>query len=319
MAVAPADDLAAVWASLIGQRPVALLDWPDYANAGDHFIWLGEKALLHGRLKTEVVYEATIHDVDFPALAALPADSVFVCQGGGNFGDLYPHHQRFREAIVAGFPDRRIVMAPQSVNYRGSERFEAMRRVYATHPDLHVMARDRASFGQLDALPENVRRYLLVDAACALRPVVGELMRAFGPKGRGGALRLLRRDGERALDGPDLEGAIDWSTRDDLAELAACAPPPDGFPLASRLFTSDFDRRSWARLWAAAKTFHEASFVTVDRLHGHILASLMSKPHCVIDDAYAKISNFIATWPGQDHWLRTAARRKLDAPRRPRR
>ena len=44
------DKLARALAELIGQRPVALFDWPCYANAGDHFIWLGEKVLLKNRV-----------------------------------------------------------------------------------------------------------------------------------------------------------------------------------------------------------------------------------------------------------------------------
>ena len=42
---APVNDLARTLRDLVGQRPVALFGWPDYQNAGDHFIWLGEKVL----------------------------------------------------------------------------------------------------------------------------------------------------------------------------------------------------------------------------------------------------------------------------------
>ncbi|MDI5788788.1 hypothetical protein PO124_11350 [Bacillus licheniformis] len=41
--------------------------------------------------------------------------------GGGNFGDLYPHFQQFRERVVEHYPDNRIVILPQSIYYEHEE------------------------------------------------------------------------------------------------------------------------------------------------------------------------------------------------------
>ena len=40
-----------------------------------------------------------------------------------------------------------------------------------------------------------------------------------------------------------------------------------------------------------------------DRLHGHIMATLLGKPHVVIDNFYGKIANFIHAWPTDDKTL----------------
>jgi pyruvyl transferase EpsO len=44
-----------------------------------------------------------------------PAGVVFL-HGGGNLGDIWPHHQHFREAMLAEFRDRTIVQLPQSIH-----------------------------------------------------------------------------------------------------------------------------------------------------------------------------------------------------------
>jgi pyruvyl transferase EpsO len=55
---------------------------------------------------------------------------------GDNFGDLYGHHERLREAVIAAFPDRRIVIMPQTVMFQSWERQEASARTISLHPDL---------------------------------------------------------------------------------------------------------------------------------------------------------------------------------------
>jgi len=284
---------------LLAGRRVAVLDWPNYANAGDHFIWLGQKALLKRRMKLEILHETTIHQVDFAKIGQLPRDCALVCQGGGNFGDLYPSHQQFREAMVAAGRERRIVMMPQSVNYREPARLAAMTRLYATHSDLHVMARDRRGYDALAALPPHVHRYLHIDSALALAPVVAEIVASLGDAAPRGVVRLRRRDGERAATAKSFAGEIDWHAPDDLAELARSAPPPKAFRLAKKYFTSPYDVKSFARLWAAVKVFHGAARIETDRLHAHILAVMLGKPHRLIYDRYGKIEDFSALWTAE--------------------
>jgi pyruvyl transferase EpsO len=36
--------------------------------------------------------------------------------------------------------------------------------------------------------------------------------------------------------------------------------------------------------------------VITDRLHGHILCTLLGIPHCVIDNSYGKIGGFADAW-----------------------
>jgi pyruvyl transferase EpsO len=161
------------------------------------------------------------------------------------------------------------------------------------------MARDRRSLATLAALPPHVRTYLHIDSAFALAPVVDEIVASLGDARPKGVVRLRRRDGERAAGAEDLAGAIDWQAPDDLAELAAKAPPPRAFRQARKLFTSPNDMKSFARLWAAVKVFHGAARIETDRLHAHILAVMLGKKHKLIRDRYGKIEDFVTLWTGE--------------------
>lgn len=156
--------------------PVALLDFPRYRNVGDAAIWLGQRRLL-GQLGATVGY--TCDRLTFSAEAlrrSLPGGTVLL-SGGGSFGDLWPEHQRFRERVIAAFPDKRIVQLPQSVVFRDERNLDRARSVFNAHPDLTLMWRDTHSL-------EFARDHF--DASSMLCPdmasALGALQRPTGPR-----------------------------------------------------------------------------------------------------------------------------------------
>jgi pyruvyl transferase EpsO len=279
---------------------VALLDWPDYANAGDHFIWLGEKILLAGIVGTRIIHEASLKKIDFWKISNLPASCVFIVNGGGNFGDLYPYHQRFREALAASFPDRRLVFMPQSVYFNDAAALRRSRDIFARHPDLHLFARDRRSHHIMCADLRVRNAHLGIDSAVFLSRVVGLIQQRFPPPSRS-TLRLLRRDKESLTVGVEkalADDSTDWASAEslngghdqDLFDLKRCGLDTKG------ALGGDFDAVSWRRLCGAVELFASAEQIVSDRLHAHILCLLMGKKHVMLDNSYGKLGDFHATW-----------------------
>jgi pyruvyl transferase EpsO len=300
---AKVDDLVGSIGRLVERRPVALFDWPFYANAGDHFIWLGEKFILRHRLRASVLYECALQHLDFLRLAELPADTVFIMQGGGNFGDLYPHHQRLREAVIAAFPDRRIVMMPQTVMFRSQELMARSASLMARHPNLHVSARDRESFEIISTRMGLANCRLHIDPAFALQPIVSSIAEGIEVQPQIDELRLFRRDIEASDASLNREDAFDWSSPDHLGPLLDCGPPMTAIKNAQDIFNSRFDAVSWRRLCAAVRLFSSARRIATDRLHGHILALMMGKEHTLYDNNYGKNSAFCRAWTGNNPLL----------------
>jgi exopolysaccharide biosynthesis predicted pyruvyltransferase EpsI/glycosyltransferase involved in cell wall biosynthesis len=302
------DDLARTLERLIGGRPVALLDWPLYANAGDHLIWLGEKVILKHRLHCKLLFECSLKHIDLLAMTRLPPETVLVMQGGGNFGDLYAHHQRLREAIVAAFPDRRIVIMPQTVMFQSDERLAQSSQSMTLHPDLHVMARDQDSFTTLKTRMRLSNCYLHTDSSLALQPVVAKLAEVMDTRPEREVVHLLRRDAETsgisAIDGV----AHDWISWDDLAEYADTPPPIHAIDIARDAFDGEFDNISWRRLCAAIRLFGTAHRIVTDRLHGHILALMMGKRHQLHDNSYGKNGAFCRAWTRNSPLLQLSER-----------
>ena len=159
--------LAALYRRHVGPGDrYALLDFPDHANVGDSAIWLGEIAMLRAITGRDPDHVCTWDAFDADAFRRDSPAGVVLLHGGGNLGDIWPHHQHFREAMLAEFRDRTIVQLPQSIHFRAGEGLDRFAACVAAHPDFHLYVRDAQSLDLAQRLSCTVA--LAPDSAFAL-------------------------------------------------------------------------------------------------------------------------------------------------------
>lgn len=66
--------------------------------------------------------------------------------GGGNFGDVWPHYQMFREKIIKTYPNHPIVILPQTIYFKELENLKRCADILNQHPNLTLFARDNVSY-----------------------------------------------------------------------------------------------------------------------------------------------------------------------------
>jgi pyruvyl transferase EpsO len=309
-----AAEVRATYAELLaGITDVALVDYPNHVNIGDAAIWAGELAALRA-LGVRVAYACDQRGYVADHLrAALGPRSAILLHGGGNFGDLYPRHQRLRERILADFPDRRTIQLPQSVAHAGPETASRLRDLAGRHRDLRVLARDRPTQAWF-ADAAGVAATLCPDSAFALGPLDPGTARA-------GILWIARTDpealptdiepppGVRRGDWPHAGPA--WDARrlaSRLASAATAAAPAPGrrlWPAATRLFP----RLAAERLRTGAAFVGSARVVVTDRLHAHVVSLLCGVPSVLYDNSTGKVRACYELWTGASplaHWGGTA-------------
>lgn len=66
------------------------------------------------------------------------------------------------------------------------------------------------------------------------------------------------------------------------------------------------NQRAWAKSIAGFETLGSAKFIMTDRLHGHILSTVMGVPHVLMDSKLGKNLNFHNTWTRQCDCVRIA-------------
>lgn len=280
-------------------NPYALIDFPNHSNVGDSAIWLGEISLLKAVIGEGPRYVSTIEDFDAGALAAaLPTGTVFL-HGGGNFGDLWPSHQVFRERLLTLLPNRRIVQLPQSISYSSDESIRRTASALKAHPDFVLMVRDRNSY-DLSKERFSCEVRLLPDSAFGLGPLTPTR------KATHDALLLLRTDHEVAetdyapLYAQEIYPVCDWLDESKRqvrwlgnARKILHAPRLRGAQ-ARRL--ARFNWLARHRLRRGLKILSSADRILTDRLHAHILSTLLGIPHVVLDNVYGKISGYMEHW-----------------------
>lgn len=291
--------LMAVLRSLLSPGTAcALLDFPLYANVGDHAIWLGQRLALQA-IGARLVYVADQSTFVPEHLATRLNGGVILLQGGGTLGDLWPEHQRFREAVIAAFPDHRIIQLPQTINFQHGSALRHAKSILNLHPNLTLLVRDRQSLELASAEFKNVS-LLCPDMSVAL----GALKRRESPAIR--VLHLYRTDQESALPrrAPTVEGSgpVDW------------VAGPHGRPVGGMATLEWFNdhRRTLEWIWTYTPYLYDwfarqrlaygcellsrGRVIITDRLHGHILSVLLGIPHILLDDRYHKVRNFYENW-----------------------
>lgn len=278
-------------------RPV-LLDFPDHPNVGDSAIWLGEMAYLRDRHGLAPAYVCTRKDYAHDMVARLPADAPILIHGGGNFGDVWPAHQQFREQIFERWRGRRIVQLPQSIHFADPARAEATARIIERHGNMLLLVRDEESRAFAERhFPCEVR--LCPDMAFCIGP-----MRSAAPAVLP-VLALLRTDIEAAIS-PEAAERLgvpveDWITDDPRAlrnarRIGKLRGMLRFDPRMMRALSLDSAARS--RVRRGVVQVSRARALVTDRLHVHILSLLLNMPHAVLDNSYGKISRYMDAFTG---------------------
>ena len=257
----------------------ALVDFPDHANVGDSAIWLGEIAMLRHVTGRDPDYVASWDRFDMGAFRAASPAGVLFLHGGGNLGDIWRHHQTFRETMLTEVRDRRIVQLPQSIHFRDPAGIAAFGALVAAHPDFHLHVRDRPGLAL-------ARRHW----ACPV-DLAPDSAFALGRQARGAAdcdlLMLMRTDDERiAHDAVEADAVVlDWLDDGPLPERRA-----------GETHASHCERLAAARVNRGLALLSRGRRVVTDRLHAHILCLLLDIPHVALDNDYGKLSAYIAAW-----------------------
>src|SRR5690606_22778710 len=198
---------------LIGSDYI-LLNLLYYDNIGDTLIWEGEETFLSS-LPYKCLYRSSINtynrDKNFDTAVTI------LMQGGGNFGDLWSDHQKFRLEIVEKFRDNPIVIFPVSVHYLDNTKMLEDARLMAQHENLTICVRDQASYNLLkEHFSNNI--LLVPDMAFWIDPAqLQQYNRLSGNR----ALLLKRNDKELSADydyTQHIEGSseldiLDWPTK----------------------------------------------------------------------------------------------------------
>jgi pyruvyl transferase EpsO len=300
--------LAAITRYLPPERPVVYLDYPVHLNFGDILIMRGTERFF-ADYGYRVIERAGYMNFTASVRRAVPADAVIVLHGGGNFGDLYPVHQHFRESVVRQFPEHPIVLMPQTVHFQSEQARQESAAIFRQHRNLLLMVRDTRS---LDAVAG------LFSPQVLLMPDMAHQLwdEDFSPAdaGAAGRVELWRADIEAAKPtGVATEAGVpvDW-----MDFVPVWQRRLFGLILRMHRLEGKADTRLGAcQAWYAycgwlsrrmRASFEPYCEVRTNRLHGMIFAALLGKKVVFDDNSYGKLGHYAGLWFDQHPGIRAS-------------
>ena len=315
------ETLRLVWADLLppGSR-CALAGYPDHWNVGDAAIWWGTRRILNA-IGVSVDYACDPWSYKPAALRTAVPEGPILILGGGNLGDAYRHEQSLRERILVDFPERRIIQLPQSIWFASPKRAEALADLLVHAGEVTLLLRDATSLAF-------AREKFCCDSALCPDAAVALDMADTGRPADVPLFALWRTDTEAGeawgAGGGDLV-VEDWTTPGPEVGLMSTAamgfkewvgdPPPEigSCPSRRRMAWRHlpwlWDHLAEERTLRGCRLLSRGRVVLTDRLHAHLLCTLMRKPHVVCDSANGKIFAYRDTWRIDDPLVRFASSR----------
>ncbi|KAI5812155.1 polysaccharide pyruvyl transferase-domain-containing protein [Pyronema omphalodes] len=297
---------------LKGIRYANVFGYLETENKGDAAIWSAQQILMSMMgINFLEACRFTDKDCDIAKfrsqLEAHAPHSAILIAGGGNFNDFYWEDQPSRIKMVSMFPNIPIRSFPQSIHMTHPDRINLTKTSFGSHPDLQLAARDQRSynwlsdtFGQkaVDVEANKVRHILTPDIAFmwGSRPDF-----RLNTKKTHQVLILARDDWEVSAGNSssipmgegvlDLGGEVGNVTYNKVDWKFTNTPGINESPREEGK-----NQRAWAKAIQGFEMLGSADFVITDRLHGHIMSTIIGTPHVLMDSKLGKNIDFHDTW-----------------------
>ncbi|KAH9493126.1 pyruvyl transferase Pvg1 [Bulinus truncatus] len=273
---------------LIGPiKHVMLMEIAVYSNKGDPAISAGEVMLLRKMNKTIVYYcetttcnsQENIKQEEEISKNYTKDNLVIIMQGGGNLVG-YSGMDVVRRKIMDRYPEHRKILLSQSIWLKNNNSsLLAAQKIYNNRTNLTIFLRDRQSLEIAKRYFHGMRLILAPDLAFGLGPIPRQMPPVYD------IIWLKRKDGESGrYTLPSFPKNIsvhvsDWTTR------------------WSSNVGSRHMETSFLIGFSGLNFLQRGRVVVTDRLHGHILSTLLNIPHVLIDNPpYLKLSSFDKSW-----------------------
>lgn len=210
-------------------------------------------------------------------------DDEFYFHGGGNMGDVWPDQEVWRQNLIETFPDNKIVIFPQSVNYdQDSDLLRKTVSITKKAKNLTIFLRDKHSYDFVkEVFPETVSVKLVPDMVLSSTGMNRNI--------RNTDVCLLMRSDKELVRDKIKSNFIDFLKNNQTLNVDVSDTCTDYMPYITRK-----NRRSF--LESKLRKIGNSKVVVTDRLHGMIFSLITSTPVIVFDNNTHKIRDLILTW-----------------------
>lgn len=269
------------------EKKIVLFNTPEHDNIGDHLIALSEIDLIKETMSGINLYEIT--DIEYmwhhsKIRKRISKNDLIIISGGGFMGSLWLYNGETNiRKIINEYRDNKIIIFPQTIyfetNDRGKREYKISRRIYTSHENLLVLAREKTSYNTLCRIIDGDEKVMLF-------PDMGLLYRntVIGEKKNEKCLVCFRGDKESVLCDEEREHIMEVLNE-------------KGYSVKkTSMHEGVFDKKNRRyHVEKKLKEFSEAELVVTDTLHCMISAALVGTECVFFDNISGKI-NKVFCW-----------------------
>ncbi|KAH7141463.1 hypothetical protein B0J13DRAFT_445568 [Dactylonectria estremocensis] len=298
---------------LKGIRYANIWGYLETENKGDAAIWSAQQMLLATLgIETMEACRFMHKGCDVQKFTAKLEEhrphSGIIMAGGGNFNDYYWEDQPSRMKMIRTYTNVSVRAFPQSIYMVKENRIESTRKSFVMHHDLQLAARDKPShdwlveqFGDV----EGIETDLIPDIAFMWG---NRSDFRTNTEKKWDLLILARKDGEVAEGDSEAIpfgtgylnlgaiGNITYNKVDWNETSGSNNKRDDKEPEVEEQRENGVNQRAWAKAVSGFELLGSARFIITDRLHGHIMSTVIGTPHVLMDSKLGKNLNFHNTW-----------------------
>lgn len=192
-------------------------------------------------------------------------------------------YENCRAKIIAGFPQNRIVIFPQTIRYDNAALRQQAIDTYHARPNMILMARDRTSYETATALFADFKILLYPDIVTSR---IGTRSYAYA---RSGILFCMRADDERLYS---------EATIDSLIQTLSARYDIDKTDTTVQLDCRQSHQRIWGEIEKTIEGYAKYRLVITDRYHGTIFSLIANTPVIVLNSTDHKLKTGIEWFRG---------------------
>lgn len=285
---------------------VVFIDFPLHYNVGDLLILKGALSFFEENdIKINNIYSTYNAPIE-KLKRKINKKTTIIFHGGGNFGDIYPVHQKIREKYVSEFKDNKIIILPQTAHFDDELELEKSKKLFRMHNNVIMFARDEKTYELFLGFSDKI--YLVPDMAHNL---YGKMKIFSGEKKE--RLYFLRKDIEvgvmqkNLIINNEVNDYFDWedlilkSDKKVLGLINIILKLNDNlnFDFLDRLIFGIWNWKITKLINKFSLFFSSYEIIVTSRLHGHILTCLVDSESKLLDNSYGKNSSYYKIWTSE--------------------
>lgn len=208
-------------------------------------------------------------------------DIIFL-HSGYHTTDIYMREEQLQRDVIRLFPNHRIVILPQTINYTNPKEEDCSSEIYNRHNNLYLLARDDVSYEIARKVFPKVRLQLFPDIVTTQIGV-----QHFANK-RKGILLCLRDDKEGKYSIEEFSELTERLSTIDFVDVIDTSI--DVSPILIRKNRRKYLNQIWDK-------FSRYRVVITDRYHGTIFSLIAGTPVLVISSTDHKLSSGVKWFP----------------------